>query len=501
MAPGAAPPFGEDLTPEEREQQQGQQEQQQPPPPTGAASLFALFRLMSGISGGRVGDMVFSEEELQRILQQLAENAEPGGPLPATEDAINALPKKKVDQGMLGDDGKLECSICIENLEVDEEVTVLPCHHLFHEECIKAWLREHDSCPHCRKPITPPEQRDQQHRRRTPNADANANGTENGNGNGNGNAGNRENAGVPPGFANMGFFPFPFFGPPPPAQRNDPEQPHQTQEPPRPEHTTGGAPPPEPHTHAPHPPNAATSSHPISFGPITGWVSTTTFPSFPSQPMGSSSTGASAEHPETGGPQANNAPPFGGHPLFRNGPNVFASTGPNSGIGLRVTQAPGQGEGGGDYHHHHHHHHAEQGQEQRGQRQEQGQGQGREQEERGRQPSFFETISTFALPPLQALMNQANLFGTQSSSQQQQQQQPEQRQYRSREREEGRERERERGGGAGGGAGGQRHSATFFGIPMGPFRSASPGRREEIRRQQQEQRYRQINEDDFDQPD
>jgi E3 ubiquitin-protein ligase RNF115/126 len=55
---------------------------------------------------------------------------------------------------MLGGDGTAECSICMDNVEIGSDVTVLPCNHWFHGDCVIAWLKEHDTCPHCRKPIT-----------------------------------------------------------------------------------------------------------------------------------------------------------------------------------------------------------------------------------------------------------------------------------------------------------------------------------------------------------
>ena len=57
---------------------------------------------------------------------------------------------------MMGNDGRAECSICMDEVEIGQEVTVLPCNHWFHGECVTAWLKEHDTCPHCRKGITRP---------------------------------------------------------------------------------------------------------------------------------------------------------------------------------------------------------------------------------------------------------------------------------------------------------------------------------------------------------
>ena len=58
---------------------------------------------------------------------------------------------------MMGNDGTAECSICMDNVEVGSTVTELPCKHWFHGDCVVSWLKEHDTCPHCRKPISDPE--------------------------------------------------------------------------------------------------------------------------------------------------------------------------------------------------------------------------------------------------------------------------------------------------------------------------------------------------------
>ena len=100
------------------------------------------------------GDAVYSEEALDRIISQFME-AQNGhnAPGPASEAAIAALPKKKADVSILGPEGKAECSVCMDNVSLGDEVTVLPCSHWFHQECVGAWLREHDTCPHCRQGI------------------------------------------------------------------------------------------------------------------------------------------------------------------------------------------------------------------------------------------------------------------------------------------------------------------------------------------------------------
>ena len=46
------------------------------------------------------------------------------------------------------------CAVCLCEYERDEEVVVLPCKHIFHETCIKPWLKDHRTCPTCRKDVT-----------------------------------------------------------------------------------------------------------------------------------------------------------------------------------------------------------------------------------------------------------------------------------------------------------------------------------------------------------
>ena len=123
--------------------------------PSGMPDFLAqLFNPANAVHG----DAVYSQEAFDRIIGQMMEqNGGSTAPGPASEVAIAALPKKKVDKTMMGSDGKAECSVCMDNVEIGDEVTTLPCHHWFHEQCVSIWLKEHDTCPHCRKGITPAE--------------------------------------------------------------------------------------------------------------------------------------------------------------------------------------------------------------------------------------------------------------------------------------------------------------------------------------------------------
>lgn len=120
----------------------------------GVAGPNPLAMLSALLNMDRNGDAVYSQEELDRVISQLIDHNNSGtAPPPASDSAIRSLPTKKVDQEMLGSDGKAECSICMDAVELGTEVTVLPCTHWFHYTCIEAWLTQHNTCPHCRRGI------------------------------------------------------------------------------------------------------------------------------------------------------------------------------------------------------------------------------------------------------------------------------------------------------------------------------------------------------------
>ncbi|KAF4361803.1 hypothetical protein CsatB_029550 [Cannabis sativa] len=52
--------------------------------------------------------------------------------------------------------GALECAVCLCEFEDDETLRLIPkCDHVFHPECIDAWLESHTTCPVCRANLVP----------------------------------------------------------------------------------------------------------------------------------------------------------------------------------------------------------------------------------------------------------------------------------------------------------------------------------------------------------
>jgi hypothetical protein len=59
-----------------------------------------------------------------------------------------------------------DCVVCCERLETSETVVQLPgCAHIFHEQCVMAWLKSHNTCPYCRREL-PTDDAEYEHVRR-----------------------------------------------------------------------------------------------------------------------------------------------------------------------------------------------------------------------------------------------------------------------------------------------------------------------------------------------
>ncbi|KAL9057096.1 MAG: hypothetical protein Q9162_002530 [Coniocarpon cinnabarinum] len=127
------------------------------PDPFSALLSNVLNGTMGFPRGTHLGDFA-SDQNLDQIISQLMEQHASGqAPGPASQAAIQALGKKPATKQLLGGEDEGECSICQDVVKIGDPITELPCHHWFTPACIEAWLKEHDTCPICRKGIMPKE--------------------------------------------------------------------------------------------------------------------------------------------------------------------------------------------------------------------------------------------------------------------------------------------------------------------------------------------------------
>ena len=99
-----------------------------------------LQQMLSALRGGDNGDF-------QQILSRTVNQGQPG-PAPASQETIDALERVQADTT-----SPPQCPVCFDDI-VGTAVRA-ECSHVFHEDCLLPWLREHGTCPTCRYPIEP----------------------------------------------------------------------------------------------------------------------------------------------------------------------------------------------------------------------------------------------------------------------------------------------------------------------------------------------------------
>ncbi|XP_058108719.1 E3 ubiquitin-protein ligase AIP2 [Magnolia sinica] len=110
----------------------------------GIHALEELMNTMQEING--LQDI---ESVIEASLQEIG--AGPQRPPPASKEVVAKLPVITVTDEILERLGiETQCAVCRENLVINDKMQELPCKHLFHPDCLKPWLDEHNSCPICR---------------------------------------------------------------------------------------------------------------------------------------------------------------------------------------------------------------------------------------------------------------------------------------------------------------------------------------------------------------
>ncbi len=90
----------------------------------------------------------FQFNNLVNIIMSFESNLH-GNP-PASQRAIDSLPKIEITNENASQFKDVTCNICLESFVVGNIVRVLECKHEFHEKCIITWLKTRNTCPVCR---------------------------------------------------------------------------------------------------------------------------------------------------------------------------------------------------------------------------------------------------------------------------------------------------------------------------------------------------------------
>nr|XP_027804673.1 E3 ubiquitin-protein ligase RNF181 isoform X2 [Marmota flaviventris] len=87
-------------------------------------------------------------------------------PPPAAKAVVESLPRTVISGSQAAlPPQELKCPVCLLEFEEQETVIEMPCHHLFHSNCILPWLSKTNSCPLCRHELPTDDDTYEEHRR------------------------------------------------------------------------------------------------------------------------------------------------------------------------------------------------------------------------------------------------------------------------------------------------------------------------------------------------
>ncbi|KAI8057939.1 hypothetical protein BDF22DRAFT_662958 [Syncephalis plumigaleata] len=91
------------------------------------------------------------DDIITQILNQTGDvpNANPG----ISDEAIDKLPMETIKELAAYPNGIPNCAICTDDFTPEEQARKLPCEHIYHDGCIRPWLKQSSTCPVCRAPL------------------------------------------------------------------------------------------------------------------------------------------------------------------------------------------------------------------------------------------------------------------------------------------------------------------------------------------------------------
>uniref|UniRef100_A0A0A9FPR0 RING-type domain-containing protein n=1 Tax=Arundo donax TaxID=35708 RepID=A0A0A9FPR0_ARUDO len=78
--------------------------------------------------------------------------------VPTSSKAILGLQEVRAGDARM----QAECAVCLKDFDAEDKLTVMPCSHAFHQECIFGWLRVNHVCPLCRHTLPTEEEEEEE---------------------------------------------------------------------------------------------------------------------------------------------------------------------------------------------------------------------------------------------------------------------------------------------------------------------------------------------------
>jgi hypothetical protein len=111
-------------------------------------SKFCLFDIPSNnnIIENNSSSLIIPEESIY-IFHKYLDDLEKSYFNPIDPNIINYLPEITVNKNSYN--GIRECTICKNNIQINEKAIILPCTDIFHSKCIKENFKTNNKCPNC----------------------------------------------------------------------------------------------------------------------------------------------------------------------------------------------------------------------------------------------------------------------------------------------------------------------------------------------------------------
>ncbi|RKP06843.1 hypothetical protein THASP1DRAFT_24907 [Thamnocephalis sphaerospora] len=94
-----------------------------------------------------------NQQTLDDIITQMMNQAGLGQTQGVDDAVIDALAMERIKPAAEYPDGAPDCAVCKDEFASGEDARQLPCKHIYHDACIRPWLKQSGTCPVCRARI------------------------------------------------------------------------------------------------------------------------------------------------------------------------------------------------------------------------------------------------------------------------------------------------------------------------------------------------------------
>ena len=126
----------------------GQNNSSRPAPIDTTERMLSFLNEQSGLNNSTIRNF---RNVLAGFMTGTQQRTMDNVPVVLEEKQIDELRKVKYTPACKAEEIYTKCTICLGQFENDEILTILPCNHGFHSECINNWLKDYSyKCPICR---------------------------------------------------------------------------------------------------------------------------------------------------------------------------------------------------------------------------------------------------------------------------------------------------------------------------------------------------------------